>query len=218
MPQPIVLFGSSGNASTLRTLMRRTETLEPLYDVVAYVDDYRGDAGVVLDGCPVISFPAWQERFTGVPGLITLGDPGARRTIAERLHRLQIPTPAIFDARELGMNAVGKGAFVATGLRFDPSVSFGRFAMIYPFVTMSAGTALGDYVTLCPRATLHGPVSIGDGTFVGAAAKIIADHEPVHIGCNVRIVAGAVVRTSIPDGVTVFGDPARIIRGRHLSS
>ena len=44
---------------------------------------------------------------------------------------------------------------------------------------------------------------------VGAGAKVLG---PITIGDNVRIAAGAVVLTDIPDNCTAVGVPARIVR------
>ena len=44
---------------------------------------------------------------------------------------------------------------------------------------------------------------------VGAGAKVLG---PIKIGNNVRIAAGAVVLTDIPDNCTAVGIPARIVR------
>lgn len=49
---------------------------------------------------------------------------------------------------------------------------------------------------------------IGDGCLIGAGAVIVGG---VTVGNHVKIGAGAVVSTNIPDGCTVVSQPARII-------
>lgn len=44
---------------------------------------------------------------------------------------------------------------------------------------------------------------------VGSGAKVLG---PLNIGDNVRIAAGAVVLSDIPDGCTAVGVPARVVR------
>ena len=44
---------------------------------------------------------------------------------------------------------------------------------------------------------------------VGTGAKVLG---PIHIGDNVRIAAGAVVLSDIPDNCTAVGIPARVVR------
>jgi serine O-acetyltransferase len=50
---------------------------------------------------------------------------------------------------------------------------------------------------------------LGDDVYIGAGAKIIG---AVRIGSQVKIGANAVVTRDVPDGATVVGIPARIVR------
>lgn len=51
--------------------------------------------------------------------------------------------------------------------------------------------------------------SLGDDIFIGAGAKIVGG---VRIGSRVKVGANAVVVDDVPDGVTVAGVPARVVR------
>ncbi len=55
---------------------------------------------------------------------------------------------------------------------------------------------------------------LGNDVFVGAGAKVIG---PVRIGHHTRIGANAVVLHDVPDGATVGGIPARILKQRNLA-
>lgn len=60
-----------------------------------------------------------------------------------------------------------------------------------------------------PRGINEGvPVSIGDNVYIGPGAKLLGK---ISVGNNVVIGANSVVTKSIPDNVTVFGVPARIV-------
>ena len=58
-------------------------------------------------------------------------------------------------------------------------------------------------------------VSIGDGVWMGAGAKIL---DGVTIGDHAVVGAGAVVRASIPDYAVAVGIPARIVGSREAGS
>jgi len=57
----------------------------------------------------------------------------------------------------------------------------------------------------------HHPVVIGDGCWIGHGAVILAG---THLGRNVVVAAGSVVRGTFPDHAVIGGVPAKIIR-RH---
>lgn len=52
------------------------------------------------------------------------------------------------------------------------------------------------------------PVRIGDGTWIGAGAKILPGAS---LGARVVVAAGAVVTAPVPDGAIVAGVPARVV-------
>jgi serine O-acetyltransferase len=52
---------------------------------------------------------------------------------------------------------------------------------------------------------------LGDDVFVGAGARVLGG---VRVGCRVRIGANAVVVADVPDGATVVGVPARVVKIR----
>lgn len=66
----------------------------------------------------------------------------------------------------------------------------------------------------------YAPIKIGNSVFIGANSLVMPG---VEIGNRVIIGAGSVVTKSVPDGVIVAGNPARIIgtfdefRDRHLA-
>ena len=54
-----------------------------------------------------------------------------------------------------------------------------------------------------------GKIKIGDRVYIGTGATILG---PVTIGDDVRIGAGAIVNFDVPDGATVVGPPAQIVK------
>lgn len=57
----------------------------------------------------------------------------------------------------------------------------------------------------------HQPVTIGSGTWIGHGAVILPG---THIGRNVVVGAGSVVRGEVEDHAVVVGAPARVVRRR----
>ncbi len=58
----------------------------------------------------------------------------------------------------------------------------------------------------------RGPISIGEGTWIGASATIL---DGVSIGRGCVIGAGSLVTANIPDYSIAVGVPAKVIRIRN---
>ena len=59
-----------------------------------------------------------------------------------------------------------------------------------------------------PHFDCFGKVNIGDNVYIGTNALIMPG---VNIGNNVLVAAGSIVCNSVPSGVVVAGNPARIV-------
>ena len=106
-----------------------------------------------------------------------------------------------------------------TGIEIHPGAKIGRRLVIDHGMGIVIGETaeIGDDCLLYHGVTLGGTgkdqgkrhPTLGDHVMVGAGAKVLG---PIHIGNNVRIAAGAVVLTDIPDNCTAVGIPARVVR------
>ena len=119
-------------------------------------------------------------------------------------HRL-VPLAMLFNKANafFGRCIIGRGA--SFGPRFVLVHSYG--VVINSSVRGGADVKLEHLVTIGAEKG-QAPV-LGDGVFVGAGAKILGG---VRIGSHAKIGANAVVVDSVPDGATVVGAPARVVR------
>lgn len=78
-----------------------------------------------------------------------------------------------------------------------------RRAVIGNNVVIAPGVVIGG------RSEHHDVPVIGDDVLIGAGAKILG---PVRVGNRVQIGANSVVLNDVPEGATVVGIPARIIK------
>ena len=107
-----------------------------------------------------------------------------------------------------------------TGVEIHPAATLGRRVFIdHGMGTVVGETAeLGDDVQLYHGVTLGGddpdPVkrhpTIESGVTLGANSTLVGD---ITVGENATVGAGAVVTEDVPAGVTVAGNPARVISG-----
>lgn len=107
------------------------------------------------------------------------------------------------------LNAGISHAIIGRGAEFGPG-----FVILHSIgVVINSQVRGGSNIVIEHGVTIgaekgRSPV-LGDDIFIGAGAKIIG---AVRIGSRVKIGANAVVTKNVPDGATVVGIPARIVR------
>jgi sugar O-acyltransferase, sialic acid O-acetyltransferase NeuD family len=106
------------------------------------------------------------------------------------------------------------------------NAKIGRGCVIGAFANISCDTSIGDFVTFSIKAGIGHDSSIGNYSHIGGNCAIsgfvtIGESVTMHPGClvvphrkirdNAIIGTGSVVLGNVKPGVTVFGNPAKII-------
>jgi serine O-acetyltransferase len=111
------------------------------------------------------------------------------------------------------INAIACQCIIGRGAEFGP-----EFVLIHSQGVVINGNVRGgrrvfvEHQVTIGAEKLETPI-LGDDVFLGAGAKIVGG---VIIGSHCKVGANAVVVHDVPDGATVGGIPARILRQREL--
>lgn len=192
----LLLYGAGGHAK-----------------VIAEIAEYRGYTDIcffendrtkeTMLGYPVVSSPDIKTNF-----LIAIGNNTIRKKIAESLSsnfiKLIHPQTNISKRSEVGV-----GTVIMAGVTINVETRIGKHCIINTNASVDHDCVLENYVHLSPNVALAGNVTVGEGTHVGIGACVI---QGVKIGKWCTIGAGTVVIRDVPDGSTVVGNPARIIK------
>lgn len=102
--------------------------------------------------------------------------------------------------------SIGKGCIFAPQaiLAGDPIIE--DFVFFNTNATIGHDSRIGKYTTLFPNSEVCGNCDVGEEVIFGIGAYAVPN---VNIASRAKVSAGAVVRKSVLEPVTVYGDPAK---------
>jgi sugar O-acyltransferase (sialic acid O-acetyltransferase NeuD family) len=146
---------------------------------------------------------------------IAIGDSKVRERIATICQAAGAVPFSIKAGNVVTMDAIHieDGAILSPFVTITSNVRIGKsfHANIYSYVAHDC--VIGDYVTFAPSVKCNGNVVIEDHVYIGTGAAIMQGKagKPLTIGRGAIVGMGAVVTKSVPQGVTVIGNPARLL-------
>ena len=109
---------------------------------------------------------------------------------------------------------IGEGAVLCQFTLVSANAKVGRFFHLNHHGYVSHDCVVGDFVTFAPAVRCNGTIQIDDSAYIGSGA-VIHQGTParqMRIGAKAVVGMGSVVLRSVAAGVTVAGNPARILR------
>ncbi|ODU10270.1 MAG: hypothetical protein ABS84_05340 [Rubrivivax sp. SCN 71-131] len=171
-----------------------------------------------VNGVPLVSedeffaLPCSERRFS-----VAIADAASRARIAARCEARGARPLTLRAADALCYDDVklGDGAVLCARVVITSNVKIGRHFHANLFSYVEHDCVIGDHVTFAPRVSCNGHVHIGDDVYVGAGALIkpgVPGGLPRRIGEGAVIGMGAVVTRDVEPYTTVVGNPARPLR------
>ena len=210
------IFGASGCGRGVLPLARNqlcSDLAVGKADLV-FVDDQ--PRFPVVNGQKVLSYTEWlSEPATSRYTNVAIANSQVREKLVRRCEDDGINFFEVRASNVVQMDNVqlGEGAILCPFVTLTSNITIGRHfhANLYSYVEHDC--VIGDFVTFAPGVMCNGNVHIEDHVYIGAGAMIkqgLSD-SPLVIGRGAVIGMGAVVTKSVSPGVTVIGNPARIM-------
>lgn len=211
----VVILGAGGlGRQVLAQLL-----VDPLYgsgfDIAGFIDE-RGPEAVAPElDYPWLGYPADISLTSEYCVVVAVGDTRSRASQVHLLANRQIRFMSLSTRCMVG----ARTRHGATVFGFDActgvDVSIGNYGFIDQDVLVGHDSIIGDCVHIAPRSVLAGHVRVGDRATINSGAMIA---RGVVIGADATVGIGSVVVTNVPDGATVFGNPARVIFKKDFSA
>ncbi|MDQ0198780.1 acetyltransferase [Neobacillus ginsengisoli] len=205
----IAVIGRGGHSKVICDMILSDEKNE----IVGFLDDKYEQVSLIENAfCgPIKSAKRMIEYIKDIKFVIAIGDNKVRELIAQRL---KIPdeyyVTLIHNSAEISPSArIGKGTVVMPYTVINADTEIGLHSIINTGSVIEHDCKAGNYVHVCPSATLTGAVHLENGAFIGAGATIIPN---IKIGEWSIIGAGATVINHIPSFCMAVGVPAKIFK------
>jgi sugar O-acyltransferase (sialic acid O-acetyltransferase NeuD family) len=218
-----VIYGAGGYAREVMPLVRdQVNMISPsLIEDFYFIDDSI-DGVEVVNGSKVFSFDYLINNFSEkkIHCCVAIANKDFREKLTEKCESNDIEMFSVKALNSIVMDEVviGKGSILSPFVTVTSNVKIGIgfHANIYSYVAHDC--VIGDFVTFAPGVKCNGNVHILDGAYIGSGAVIHpgSSGKPIVIGKNAKVAAGSVVTKSVPDNVTVIGNPAQVLTKEYL--
>ena len=195
------IFGASGHGKVVADCLQSMQHV-----IVGIIDDAPKPSH--WEGIPILSSTEIQLLPKSSFLLLAVGNNTTRKAIALRYSDWVYGQAIHRSAQVVPSVRMGEGTVVFAQAVIHADARVGKHVIINTGAIVEHDCVLDDYVHVSPNAVLAGNVSVGEGTHIGASAVVIPG---ISIGKWCTIGAGTVVIRDVPDGVTVVGNPGRIL-------
>ena len=208
MENPVLIFGANHLGRAAKEIFETNSVV-----VYGFLDDDKKLHNTELDEVVVLGdtdndgflklIGKKCEAFVAAEGLME------RQNLVELLkdRRHVMPVNAIHDTAVISSAAsVAHGTLIGAGVVVNPNAKIGNHCVIHARAIIDTAAQLGDFVQIGAGGIIGAGAKIEAEAFIGAGAIIVAG---VTIGEGAMVGTGSVVIENVPDGVRVFGNPAK---------
>ncbi|MDV4312144.1 NeuD/PglB/VioB family sugar acetyltransferase [Acinetobacter indicus] len=209
------VYGASGCGRSLMPVARAQLKRAGIKAEIVFIDDGLS-VEAIINSHRAMNYEAFKKITAAKKYvLIAIANSQVREKIALRLEQdsialwtVQADNVVLMDNIELAA-----GAALSPFVSITSNIKIGKcfHANLYSYVEHDC--VIGDYVTFAPGVKCNGNIHIEDHAYIGSGAVIKqgTPDKPLVIGKGAVVGMGAVVTKSVPPGVTVIGNPARIL-------
>lgn len=210
----VAVFGVGGCGRSVMSLAQRQWAISGEAHQLLFVDDL--PLTTEYNGYPVLTYSQWMaipatSRYINIAiANSVVRQKLVERCVSDKVHFFEIRASNVVQFDDVHL---GEGAILSPFVTLTSNIRIGNHfhANLYSYVEHDC--VIGDYVTFAPGVKCNGNVVIEDHAYIGAGAIIKQGQpgRPLVIGRGAVVGMGSIVTKSVPPGLTVAGNPARLL-------
>lgn len=218
MTKLYAIYGASGCGRSLMPVARQQLIRKGDASEIIFIDDALTDIASV-NGHRAMNYQAFLNESASEKYVqIAIANSRVREKIATRLDGDGIALWSIIADNVILMDdaQIAEGCALSPFVTIGSNVKIGKCFHVNLYSYVEHDCVIGDFVTFAPGVKCNGNIHIYAHAYIGAGAMIKqgTPDQPLVIGAGAIVGMGAVVTKSVPAGVTVVGNPARIVTSK----
>jgi len=214
--EKIAIYGASGFGREVAWLAEACSAKDLPLSVVCFIDDDTSKHGKCHNDIPVMGLEEARKRHPEAFVVSGVGGPSVRARLMDKAATAGFSFRTLIHPR-VEMSRwirIGEGTVICAGNILTTNITLGRHVQINLDCTIGHDVFMDDYATLAPGVHVSGCVHIGKRAYIGTGAVIIngSQDNPLTVGEDAIVGAGACVIKSIPSGQTWGGVPAKQLK------
>ena len=143
--------------------------------------------------------------------VVAISDGRRRLALCDEVASLNLPLATVVHPSAVisPYARIEPGTVVLARAVINPDAVVGQAAIVNTGALVEHDCVVAAGAHICPGVSLAGGASVGSRSWLGIGSAV---RQGIKIGADVTVGAGSVVVKDLPDGVTAFGVPAKIIR------
>jgi sugar O-acyltransferase (sialic acid O-acetyltransferase NeuD family) len=215
MRKAIVVFGVGGTSRDVIDALEARNLVRPEWNILGFLDDNPALHGKEYYGYQVLgaSNRVREPGFENVHIVMGVGNDRqllVRRNIRDRLDVDPSRFPSVIhpSAYISPKASIGLGSVILSGSFCAGNARIGNYVVILQNTVVGHDCEIGDFVSMSATVSMGGGSKVGQGAYVGMGSSLLPG---IRVGVQARVGIGSVVIRDVPDGATVFGNPARVV-------
>lgn len=212
MNENVVIVGAGGFGREVLQWLRDAAAAGSEQRVRGFLDDTNPDLSAFAVDVPVLGPVDAGELQGDDRCILAIGDPAARRAIADRLEAAGVRFTSVVHPSAVVAPSVrlGAGVVVCPFGFVGPDATVEDHALLNVRVSVGHDARIGRAAVLSPHVFVGGGAEVAAGALLGAGALVMPRQQ---VGEGARVAPGAAVHSSVPAGVLALGNPASWRRG-----